>query len=104
VCSVGAAGSHRDVTRDLAASGYPAEVGPGVYDIHSPRVPATEEIVAQLERAIAALPVDRVWVNPDCGLKTRREEEIRPALANLVEAARIVRERLARTTDDRTNE
>ncbi len=71
------------------------QVGPGVWDIHSPRVPSVEEMTASLRLAVAAVDPKRIWVNPDCGLKTRRYEEVRPSLANMVEAARIVRGELA---------
>ena len=66
---------------------YPNEIGPGVYDIHSPRVPSVEEIENLLELAERRVGRDRIWVNPDCGLKTRSWEEVRPALRNLVAAA-----------------
>jgi 5-methyltetrahydropteroyltriglutamate--homocysteine methyltransferase len=72
---------------------YPNEIGPGVYDIHAPRLPSVAEMVALLERAGQGIPMDRLWVNPDCGLKTRRWEEVTPALQNMVEAARQLRER-----------
>ncbi len=70
---------------------YPNEVGPGVYDIHSPRVPSREEIERLLRKALEVLKPHQIWVNPDCGLKTRRWEEVRPALAAMVEAARALR-------------
>jgi 5-methyltetrahydropteroyltriglutamate--homocysteine methyltransferase len=70
---------------------YPGDVGPGVYDVHSPRVPSAEEIEALLREAGRVLPADRLWVNPDCGLKTRRWDEVRPALAAMVAAARRLR-------------
>lgn len=60
---------------------YPNAIGPGVYDIHSPRVPSVEEIEALLERALEVIPAERLWVNPDCGLKTRRWAEVEPAFA-----------------------
>jgi 5-methyltetrahydropteroyltriglutamate--homocysteine methyltransferase len=72
---------------------YPNEIGPGVYDIHAPRLPSVAEMVALLERASQGIRLDRLWVNPDCGLKTRRWEEVTPALQNMVEAARQLRER-----------
>ena len=72
---------------------YPNDIGPGVYDIHSPRVPAVDEMVDLLATATRSLATRQIWVNPDCGLKTRRWEEVRPALANMVEAARALRER-----------
>lgn len=70
---------------------YPAEIGPGVYDIHSPRVPSVEEMSALLTAAAGKLPADRLWVNPDCGLKTRDWPETQAALRNMVEAARLAR-------------
>jgi len=72
---------------------YPNEIGPGVYDIHSPRIPSTEEMVDLMEKALKVLPAAQLWVNPDCGLKTRGWAEVKPALANMVEAAKILRER-----------
>ena len=70
---------------------YPSEIGPGVYDIHSPRVPTVAEMVALLERAAARIPAARLWVNPDCGLKTRGWPETLAALGNMVAAARQLR-------------
>ena len=70
---------------------YPSEIGPGVYDIHSPRVPTVEEMVRLMSKAEAVLPRRNLWVNPDCGLKTRGWAEVRPALENLVAAARSLR-------------
>jgi 5-methyltetrahydropteroyltriglutamate--homocysteine methyltransferase len=70
---------------------YPNEIGPGVYDIHSPRVPSVDEMVDLLERAAKLLPAERLWVNPDCGLKTRGWAEVRPALVNMVAAAKHLR-------------
>jgi 5-methyltetrahydropteroyltriglutamate--homocysteine methyltransferase len=72
---------------------YPNDIGPGVYDIHSPRIPSTQEMVGLLEKAAKVLPAAQLWVNPDCGLKTRGWAEVKPALANMVEAAKILRER-----------
>ena len=97
VISLEAARSRMRIARELAGADYPAEVGPGVYDIHSPRIPDVDEITAQLGLALDVLPVERVWVNPDCGLKTRRDAEVIPALSNLVEAARRYR---SETPDD----
>jgi 5-methyltetrahydropteroyltriglutamate--homocysteine methyltransferase len=70
---------------------YPNDIGPGVYDIHSPRVPKVEEMVRLLRRARKVIPDERLWVNPDCGLKTRGWPETCAALANMVEAARLLR-------------
>ena len=71
---------------------YPAEIGPGVYDIHSPRIPSVDEMVSLLEKAAALLPVGNIWVNPDCGLKTRKWPETQAALKNMVQAAKAARE------------
>jgi 5-methyltetrahydropteroyltriglutamate--homocysteine methyltransferase len=76
---------------DLQRVEYAQAVGPGVYDIHSPRVPPVGEMRALLEEALAALGPDRLWVNPDCGLKTRAYQEVVAALRNLVEAAAQLR-------------
>jgi 5-methyltetrahydropteroyltriglutamate--homocysteine methyltransferase len=73
---------------------YDRGIGPGVYDVHSERVPSVDEMAAQLRRSASVLHPDRLWVNPDCGLKTRGYEEVRPSLANMVEAARQVRAEL----------
>ncbi|GAB6876682.1 5-methyltetrahydropteroyltriglutamate--homocysteine S-methyltransferase [Thermaerobacter litoralis] len=71
---------------------YPSDIGPGVYDIHSPRVPPVEEIKVLLRKAAAVLDPGQLWVNPDCGLKTRRYQEVEPALRHMVQAARELRE------------
>ncbi|MGN5632224.1 5-methyltetrahydropteroyltriglutamate--homocysteine S-methyltransferase [Streptomyces sp. AC154] len=91
VISLEAARSHMQVARELAAHGYPREAGPGVYDIHSPRVPDADEAAALLRKGLKAIPAERLWVNPDCGLKTRGWFETRASLENLVAAARTVR-------------
>ncbi|NEA50990.1 5-methyltetrahydropteroyltriglutamate--homocysteine S-methyltransferase [Streptomyces sp. SID10815] len=91
VISLEAARSHMQVARELAAHGYPREAGPGVYDIHSPRVPSAEEAAELLRTGLRAIPAERLWVNPDCGLKTRAWPETRASLENLVAAARTVR-------------
>jgi 5-methyltetrahydropteroyltriglutamate--homocysteine methyltransferase len=70
---------------------YPNEVGPGVYDIHSPRAPSVEEMSCLLEKALQVLPRQQVWVNPDCGLKTRGWPEVGKSPTNMVTAARAVR-------------
>ncbi len=95
VTSIEASRSKMEVLADLDRADYRRGVGPGVWDIHSPRVPSVEEMAASLRLAVAAVDPRRIWVNPDCGLKTRRYEEVRPALANMVEAARLVRSELA---------
>ncbi|MFJ2000502.1 5-methyltetrahydropteroyltriglutamate--homocysteine S-methyltransferase [Streptomyces chartreusis] len=95
VISLEAARSHMQVARELAAHGYPREAGPGVYDIHSPRVPSVTEAAGLLRTGLKAIPAERLWVNPDCGLKTRGWPETRASLENLVAAARTVRGELS---------
>ncbi|MFC8345127.1 5-methyltetrahydropteroyltriglutamate--homocysteine S-methyltransferase [Streptomyces sp. NPDC057280] len=95
VISLEAARSHMQVARELASHGYPREAGPGVYDIHSPRVPGADEAAALLRKGLEAIPPERLWVNPDCGLKTRGWPETRTSLENLVTAARTLRAELA---------
>ncbi|MDX2560722.1 5-methyltetrahydropteroyltriglutamate--homocysteine S-methyltransferase [Streptomyces sp. TX20-6-3] len=95
VISLEAARSHMQVADELAEHGYPREAGPGVWDIHSPRVPSTGEAAALLRKGLEAIPAERLWVNPDCGLKTRGWPETRASLENLVAAAREVRAELA---------
>lgn len=77
---------------------YPNEIGPGVYDIHSPRVPSNEEMIHLLEKAAAVIPVDQLWVNPDCGLKTRHWDETKKALIEMVKAAKKMRVAVENTT------
>lgn len=76
---------------------YPNEIGPGVYDIHSPRVPSKTEMVLLLEKAGAVIPPEQLWVNPDCGLKTRHWEETKKALIEMVDAARELRQAVKQT-------
>ena len=76
---------------------YPNEIGPGVYDIHSPRIPSVAEMVELLEKAAKVIDPDLLWVNPDCGLKTRGWAEVKPALQNMVQAAKEVRARIKTT-------
>lgn len=71
---------------------YPNEIGPGVYDIHSPNIPTVESMVRMMRKASRDIPPQRLWVNPDCGLKTRQWAEVIPALANMVEATKVLRE------------
>ncbi|MGC4154801.1 MAG: 5-methyltetrahydropteroyltriglutamate--homocysteine S-methyltransferase [Propionicimonas sp.] len=94
VISMEASRSGMDLLSELKAAGYPNEVGPGVWDIHSPRVPEADEIDRLLGTAIATLGADRLWVNPDCGLKTRSWPEVETALTELVAAAARARTRL----------
>jgi 5-methyltetrahydropteroyltriglutamate--homocysteine methyltransferase len=71
---------------------YPNQIGPGVYDIHSPNIPSEEHIVQLMRKAAERVPAERLWVNPDCGLKTRAWDEVIPALRNMVAAAKRLRE------------
>ena len=89
--------SNMELLEAFVSFKYPNEVGPGVWDIHSPRVPSTAEMVALLQKAANVLPVENLWVNPDCGLKTRGWEETKASLQNLVAAARQLRGQLAKT-------
>ncbi|BDD80324.1 5-methyltetrahydropteroyltriglutamate--homocysteine methyltransferase [Tsukamurella pulmonis] len=91
VTSIEAARSRMEILDDLNQAGFANQVGPGVYDIHSPRVPAQDEVEASLRAALEAVPAERLWVNPDCGLKTRGTEETVASLRNLVAAAKAVR-------------
>ena len=94
VTSVEAERSKMDIVRDIKAAGFSRGVGPGVYDIHSPRVPTEADIEGLLDIALESIPDQLLWVNPDCGLKTRRYEEVVPALTDMVAAARAEREKL----------
>lgn len=91
VISIETSRSKMELLEAFALYHYPNEIGPGVYDIHSPRVPTTAEMIELLTKAARRLSPDQIWVNPDCGLKTRRWEEVRPALVNMMEAARQMR-------------
>jgi 5-methyltetrahydropteroyltriglutamate--homocysteine methyltransferase len=86
--------SDMELLRGFGEFNYPNEIGPGVYDIHSPRVATVDEMARLLQKAAAVIPAENLWVNPDCGLKTRRWEETEAALANMVEAARRTRSAL----------
>ncbi|MCQ4622986.1 5-methyltetrahydropteroyltriglutamate--homocysteine S-methyltransferase [Corynebacterium sp. CCUG 70398] len=85
VTSIEAARSKMELLEDIDET-FHAEIGPGVYDIHSPRIPSKEEMVELIKAALENVPTDRLWVNPDCGLKTRGYAEVEPALANMVAA------------------
>jgi 5-methyltetrahydropteroyltriglutamate--homocysteine methyltransferase len=83
--------SQMELLRGFGDFRYPNEIGPGVYDIHSPRVPSTDEMVALLKKAAEVVPAANLWVNPDCGLKTRAWAETSAALRNMVKAAQAAR-------------
>jgi 5-methyltetrahydropteroyltriglutamate--homocysteine methyltransferase len=87
--------SDMQLLQAFEAFDYPSDIGPGVYDIHSPRVPETQEMVALMRKAARRIPAERLWVNPDCGLKTRAWRETEAALVNMVAAARQLRRELA---------
>ncbi|MES2810448.1 MAG: 5-methyltetrahydropteroyltriglutamate--homocysteine S-methyltransferase [Bacteroidota bacterium] len=87
--------SQMELLHAFAHFEYPNEIGPGVYDIHSPRVPTTEEMVSLLVKAADLLPAQNLWVNPDCGLKTRKWPETKAALENMVAAAKQAREQIS---------
>ena len=86
--------SDMELLRGFGDFRYPNEIGPGVYDIHSPRVPPAGEMLRLLQKAATVIPADNLWVNPDCGLKTRGWPETEAALRHMVEAARQLREQV----------
>ncbi|QKF80972.1 5-methyltetrahydropteroyltriglutamate--homocysteine S-methyltransferase [Halarcobacter ebronensis] len=92
VISIETARSGNELLKIFKEVGYKQEVGPGVYDIHSPRVPSVEEIVKQINLLLEVLPKEQLWINPDCGLKTRKYEEVKPSLINMVKAVKQIRE------------
>ena len=83
--------SNMELLEGFGKFDYPNEIGPGVYDIHSPRIPSTQAMTKMLARAVKVIPAERLWVNPDCGLKTRGWPETEAALANMVAAVREMR-------------
>lgn len=87
--------SDMELLEAFEAFDYPNDIGPGVYDIHSPRVPDTAEMVALMSKAVKRIAAERLWINPDCGLKTRGWPETEAALVNMVAAARQLRSQLA---------
>ena len=94
VISIETSRSQMELLDAFVAYKYPNEIGPGVYDIHSPRIPTKEDMVDLLDKARKVLNADQIWVNPDCGLKTRGWAEVEPALKNMVEAAKNMREKV----------
>src|SRR3546814_730608 len=91
VISIETARSRMELLEAFTTYEYPNEIGPGVYDIHSPRIPAEREMTDLLALAGKQLPPAQIWVNPDCGLKTRQWDEVRPALIAMVAAAHKMR-------------
>ncbi|TIH19333.1 5-methyltetrahydropteroyltriglutamate--homocysteine S-methyltransferase [Marinifilum sp. JC120] len=94
VISIEASRSRMELLGSFNRFSYPNEVGPGVYDIHSPAIPAADDMALLLEKALEVIPAERLWVNPDCGLKTRKWDEVVPALKNMVQAAETVRRKI----------
>ena len=94
VITIETARSGNELLKVFKEVGYKQEVGPGVYDIHSPRIPSVDEIVKQIKLLLEVLPKEQLWINPDCGLKTRKWEEVTPSLKNMVKAVKIVRKSL----------
>ena len=97
VISIETSRSAMELLDAFAGFEYPYDIGPGVYDIHSPRVPTQAEMEQLLEKALAVLSPQQLWVNPDCGLKTRGWAEVKPALVSMVAAAKTIRARLEKT-------
>jgi len=95
VISIETSRSAMELLEAFANFSYPNDIGPGVYDIHSPRIPSQQEMETLLEKALKVLKPGQLWVNPDCGLKTRGWAEVKPALVSMVAAAKAVRNRLA---------
>lgn len=94
VISIEASRSKMELLDAFKQYQYPGEIGPGIYDIHSPNIPTQAEMEDLLERAAQVVPVERLWINPDCGLKTRQWEQVIPALTNMVNAAQALRQQL----------
>src|SRR5574338_1335306 len=93
VISVEASRSRMELLDAFEQYQYPGDIGPGIYDIHSPLIPSQAEMEALIGKAIQIIPIERLWVNPDCGLKTRDWNEVMRSLTNLVNAARAIRQR-----------
>jgi 5-methyltetrahydropteroyltriglutamate--homocysteine methyltransferase len=91
VISIENSRSNDELLRAFIQHRYERQIGPGVYDVHSPRIPSTEEMAERLRRAAQVLGADHLWVNPDCGLKTRGDAEVWPSLEHMVAAARQMR-------------
>lgn len=91
VISIETTRSGNELLKVFKEVGYTHEVGPGVYDIHSPRIPSVDELITQIKALLEVLPQEQLWINPDCGLKTRKWEEVKPSLQHIVEAVKRVR-------------
>lgn len=99
VISIETARSNMELLAAFEEQAYPNEIGPGVYDIHSPRIPGVEDMLSLLRKALDVLAPEQLWVNPDCGLKTRTWEEVRPSLRNMMAAAEAIRQEVAARGD-----
>jgi 5-methyltetrahydropteroyltriglutamate--homocysteine methyltransferase len=97
VISIEASRSKMELLKAFRKFNYPNDIGPGIYDIHSPRVPSVEEMTSLLEQAKEVIPTERLWVNPDCGLKTRNWPETLQSLRHMVDVARAKRTQLNTT-------
>ena len=104
VISIEASRSNMELLQAFVDFRYPNEIGPGVWDIHSPRIPSVNELQQLIQAAAKVIPIERLWVNPDCGLKTRPWTEVDPALRNLVAAARAARESIKSSSQTSTNQ
>jgi len=91
VISIETARSGNRLLRIFKDVAYKQEIGPGIYDIHSPRVPSVEEMVLQIKSLLEVLPKEQLWINPDCGLKTRKWPEVKESLINMVKAVNIIK-------------
>lgn len=103
VISIEAARSGMELLNAFSDFQYPNDIGPGIYDIHSPRVPSVAEISTLLEKAASVISPHQLWVNPDCGLKTRNWQEVTPALQNMVEATKILRSNMKESKNNEQN-
>ena len=92
VISIETARSGNRLLKIFKDTNYKNEIAPGIYDIHSPRVPSVNEMVNQIKALVEVLPKEQLWINPDCGLKTRKWPEVKESLKNLVEAVNIVKQ------------
>ena len=93
VISIETSRSHMALLQAFKKFSYPNSIGPGVYDIHSPRIPTAEEMISLIDQAAKFIPIERLWINPDCGLKTRQWSEVMQALENMISAARTLRKK-----------
>jgi 5-methyltetrahydropteroyltriglutamate--homocysteine methyltransferase len=100
VISIETSRSDMELLEGFGTLRYPNEIGPGVYDVHSPRVPKVAEMVRLLEKACAVVDSDKLWVNPDCGLKTRQWPDVDAALSNMVTAAKTLRRQNSHSDTD----